>query len=46
MQLSADDGVTISVYSAEPGSRSQEALDLLGSWTAAPSEQPSPAVGD
>jgi transcriptional regulator with XRE-family HTH domain len=33
MGLSADDGLTISVYSADPGSRSQEALDLLASWT-------------
>jgi transcriptional regulator with XRE-family HTH domain len=36
MALSADDGLTISVYSAEPGSRSQEGLDLLASWTATP----------
>ncbi len=34
MDVSADDGLTIAVYSAEPGSRSQEALDLLASWTA------------
>ena len=34
MDVSADDGLTISVYSAERGSRSQEALDLLASWTA------------
>ena len=30
MELSADTGLTISAYSAEPGSRSQQALDLLG----------------
>ena len=36
MELSADAGLTVSVYSAEPGSRSQEALDLLASWTATP----------
>jgi len=36
MDLSADDGLTISVYSAEPGSRSAQALDLLASWTATP----------
>jgi MmyB-like transcription regulator ligand binding domain len=34
LDVSADDGLTIAAYSAEPGSRSQEALDLLGSWTA------------
>jgi len=33
MDLSADDGLTVSIYSADPGSRSQEALDLLASWT-------------
>jgi transcriptional regulator with XRE-family HTH domain len=42
MELSADTGLTISVYTAEAGSRSQQALDLLGSWTATPDavEQP------
>ncbi len=36
MDVSADDGLTISVYSAEPGSRSAQALALLASWTATP----------
>jgi len=36
MQVSADDGLAIAVFSAEPGSRSQQALDLLASWTATP----------
>jgi hypothetical protein len=36
MDVSADDGQTISVFSAEPGSRSAQALDLLASWTATP----------
>jgi transcriptional regulator with XRE-family HTH domain len=36
MELAADDGMTISVYSAEPESRSQQALDLLASWAATP----------
>jgi hypothetical protein len=36
MELPADAGLNISVYSAEPGSRSQQALDLLASWTATP----------
>jgi transcriptional regulator with XRE-family HTH domain len=43
MELSADAGLTISVYSAEPGSRSQQALDLLASWTATPDEPLAPA---
>jgi len=43
MDVSADDGLTISVYSAEPGSRSAQALDLLGSWTATPEPAGAPA---
>jgi transcriptional regulator with XRE-family HTH domain len=43
MELPADDGLTVSVYSADPGSRSQEALDLLASWTATADPQPTPA---
>ena len=34
LDLRADNGLTILTYSAEPGTRSQEALDLLGSWAA------------
>jgi len=34
MELSADAGLTVSVYTAEPGSKSEEALNLLASWTA------------
>ena len=34
MELSADDGLSILTYSAEPGTRSDEALGLLGSWAA------------
>jgi transcriptional regulator with XRE-family HTH domain len=36
MELSADAGLTIAVYSAEPGSRSEEGLNLLASWAAEP----------
>jgi len=43
MDVSADDGLTIAIYSAEAGSRSQEALDLLASWAATPHEQPTTA---
>jgi hypothetical protein len=35
LDLPADDGLTIFTYTAEPGSRSEEALKLLGSWAAA-----------
>jgi transcriptional regulator with XRE-family HTH domain len=34
MQLPADPGLTIFTYTAEPGSRSEEALNLLASWAA------------
>jgi transcriptional regulator with XRE-family HTH domain len=34
MQLSADDGLVMFAYTAEPGSKSAEALNLLGSWAA------------
>jgi transcriptional regulator with XRE-family HTH domain len=34
MELSADSGLTMFVYTAEPGSKSEEALALLASWTA------------
>jgi hypothetical protein len=36
MELTADDGMTISIYGAEPDSRSAQALDLLASWAATP----------
>ena len=34
LELSADSGLAIMAYTAEPGSMSAETLDLLGSWTA------------
>ena len=34
LDLAADPGLTIFTYAAEPGSRSEEALNLLGSWAA------------
>jgi len=36
MELSADDGLSVSIFTAEPGSASQQALDLLASWAATP----------
>jgi len=33
LELSADSGLAIMAYTADPGSRSAEALDLLASWT-------------
>ena len=42
MELSADPGLAITIYTAEPGTKSAEALSILGSW-AATSDQPEPA---
>ncbi len=36
LDLSADDGLSVAIFTAEPGSASQQALDLLASWTATP----------
>jgi transcriptional regulator with XRE-family HTH domain len=36
MSLNADEGLRLAIYTAEPGSASQQALDLLASWTATP----------
>jgi transcriptional regulator with XRE-family HTH domain len=42
MELSAGPGLAVTIYTAEPGTKSAEALGLLGSWTAT-SDQPEPA---
>jgi hypothetical protein len=34
MELSADSGLNITAYTAEPGSASQDALDIFASWSA------------
>jgi transcriptional regulator with XRE-family HTH domain len=46
MELAADDGLTLHVYTAEPGSRSAEALRLLGSWAATLDEERRTSEGD
>jgi transcriptional regulator with XRE-family HTH domain len=33
MELSADDGLAVAIFTAEPGSASHQGLDLLASWT-------------
>jgi transcriptional regulator with XRE-family HTH domain len=38
MQLTADTGLTLAAYTAEPGSKSEEALNLLAGWTATPDQ--------
>jgi hypothetical protein len=36
MELSADTGLRLAIFTAEPGSRSEQALNLLASWAATP----------
>jgi hypothetical protein len=36
MRLSADSNLLLAIFSAEPGSRWAQALDLLASWAATP----------
>jgi transcriptional regulator with XRE-family HTH domain len=38
MELAADTGLRLAIFTAEPGSRSEEALNLLASWTATPDQ--------
>ncbi|MER6988314.1 helix-turn-helix transcriptional regulator [Saccharopolyspora hirsuta] len=40
MELTAEPGLSFLIYTAEPGSPSQERLDLLASWAATSSQQP------
>ncbi len=48
MQITADTDLRLAIFTAEPGSRSQQALDLLASWSAMHDQQPSehPAADD
>jgi hypothetical protein len=39
MELAADPGQALTVWTAEPGSKSAEALSLLGSWAATPEDE-------
>jgi hypothetical protein len=38
MALTADDGLTLNAFTAEPGSPSADALNMLASWAATPGE--------
>ena len=44
MDISAHSGLRLAVFTAEPGTRSAEGLDLLASWVAKP-EALTPADG-
>jgi transcriptional regulator with XRE-family HTH domain len=47
MELTADPGLNLLTYTAEPGSKSDEALNLLGSWAATvEQEQTAPTAGE
>ena len=46
MALTADPGLSLAVYTAEAGSASQAALDILASWTAPFEPSSSPAMSD
>ena len=48
MELAADTGLRLAIFTAEPGSRSEEALNLLASWAATPDQLPDehPAADD
>ena len=39
MELPVDQGLTLNVYTAEPGSPSADALNLLASWAATPDQR-------
>jgi len=39
MKLVADPDLTMFIYTPEPGSRSEQALNLLASWSATPAEE-------
>jgi hypothetical protein len=36
VDMASDPGLTLTIYAAEPGSRTAEALRLLASWAATP----------
>ena len=40
MEVAAESGLRLAVFSAEPGTHSAEALDLLASWVATPEDLP------
>ena len=46
LDIAADQGLTLFTYAAEPGSRSEEALNLLGSWAATVDLTESPRTTD
>jgi hypothetical protein len=46
MELAADAGLRLAIFTAEPDSRSQKALNLLASWAATPAHEPAEPTRD
>jgi transcription regulator MmyB-like protein len=46
MELAADPGLALTIWTAEPGSKSAQALSLLGSWAATPEEAETAPASD
>jgi transcriptional regulator with XRE-family HTH domain len=46
MELAADTELRLAIFTAEPGSRSEEALNLLASWAATPAHEPATPARD
>jgi hypothetical protein len=46
MELTADQGLRLNAYSAEPGSPSHDALNLLARWTATSHGRPAARPAD
>jgi transcriptional regulator with XRE-family HTH domain len=46
MELAADTGLRLAIFTAEPGSRSEEAINLLASWAATLEQEPAAPARD
>jgi hypothetical protein len=46
MEFVADPGLTMFVYTTEPGCKSEQALNLLASWTATPQQTQAAGAAD
>ncbi|MQY08950.1 helix-turn-helix transcriptional regulator [Actinomadura macrotermitis] len=45
LEMAAEPGLSLTIYTAEPGSPSEEGLRLLASWAATPQASPAPHSG-
>ncbi|WP_026554574.1 helix-turn-helix transcriptional regulator [Arthrobacter sp. 35W] len=44
LEMAAEPGLTLTIYAAEPGSASEQALQLLASWAATENDTPAPGA--